>query len=94
VKAAALLDAHCRETGFGRALTGEAGGIVARKPDTVRGADVAVISYARLPGGPRTASLRAYPREGAVSVLHAAHEASAAPAVPGLRLPVARVFED
>lgn len=44
-----LVDAHCRAKGFGRALTGEAGVIVARRPDTVRGADVAVISYERLP---------------------------------------------
>lgn len=139
-QAAAVLDAHCRATGCGRALTGEAGVIVARGPDTVRGADVAVISYARLPRGPlsdgfltvppelvvevlsrdtswekmdekvadyhgfgvdlvwvldpQTASLRAYPRGGAVFVLHAADEASADPVVPGLRVAVARFFED
>ena len=44
-----LLDAHCRPRGLGRVLTGEAGVIVARRPDTVRGADVAFISYDRLP---------------------------------------------
>jgi Uma2 family endonuclease len=44
-----LLDAHCRPRGIGRVLTGEAGVIVARGPDTVRGADVAFISYDRLP---------------------------------------------
>ena len=44
-----LLDSHCRPRNLGRVLTGEAGVIVARRPDTVRGADVAFISYARLP---------------------------------------------
>ena len=46
-----LLDAHCRPRGLGRVLTGEAGVVVARRPDTVRGADVAFISYQRLPRG-------------------------------------------
>lgn len=45
----ALLDAHCRPRGLGRVLTGEAGVIVTRGPDTVRGADVVFISYGRLP---------------------------------------------
>lgn len=44
-----LLDSHCRPRHIGRVLTGEAGVIVARQPDTVRGADVAFISYQRLP---------------------------------------------
>jgi Uma2 family endonuclease len=43
-----LLDSHCRPRNIGRVLTGEAGVIVARRPDTVRGADVAFISYQRL----------------------------------------------
>jgi Uma2 family endonuclease len=47
-KAFSLLDAHCRPRKLGRILTGEAGVIVARRPDTVRGADVAFISYDRL----------------------------------------------
>jgi Uma2 family endonuclease len=34
---------------LGHVLTGEAGVVVARGPDTVRGADVAFISYNRLP---------------------------------------------
>jgi Uma2 family endonuclease len=45
----ALLDAHVRPRRLGRVLTGEAGVVVARRPDTVRGADVAFISYERLP---------------------------------------------
>jgi Uma2 family endonuclease len=140
VRAVGVLDEHCRATDFGRVLTGEAGLIVARRPDTVRGADVAVVSYARLPRepvpdgyltvppelvvevlsrntaweqmdekvadyhafgvdlvwvlDPQTASLRVYPRGGAVFVLHAADEASAGPVVPGLRVVVARFFED
>ncbi len=48
-RAFSLLDAHCRPRKLGRVLTGEAGVIVARRPDTVRGADVVFISYDRLP---------------------------------------------
>jgi Uma2 family endonuclease len=44
-----LLDSHCRPRRLGRVLTGEAGVIVARHPDTVRGADVAFVSFERLP---------------------------------------------
>jgi Uma2 family endonuclease len=44
-----LLDQYAREHRLGRVLTGEAGVIVARGPDTVRGADVAFVSYERLP---------------------------------------------
>jgi Uma2 family endonuclease len=44
-----LLDAHSRARDLGHVLTGEAGIIVARRPDTVRGADVAFISFTRLP---------------------------------------------
>lgn len=47
-RACFLLNSHCRPLGLGRVLTGEAGVIVARRPDTVRGADVAFISYDRL----------------------------------------------
>ncbi|MEE9295208.1 MAG: Uma2 family endonuclease, partial [Phycisphaerae bacterium] len=38
-----------QQTKLGRVLTGEAGVIVESDPDTVRGADVAYISYQRLP---------------------------------------------
>lgn len=51
MNAARLLDSHVRPLKIGRVLTGEAGVIVARRPDTVRGADVAFISYQRLPRG-------------------------------------------
>jgi Uma2 family endonuclease len=44
-----LLETHNRSRQLGHVLTGEAGIIVARGPDTVRGADVAFISYQRLP---------------------------------------------
>jgi Uma2 family endonuclease len=43
LSATAILDASVRPRGLGRVLTGEAGLIVARRPDTVRGADVAFI---------------------------------------------------
>ncbi len=44
-----LLATHAAGRRLGHVLTGEAGVIVARRPDTVRGADVAFISYERLP---------------------------------------------
>jgi Uma2 family endonuclease len=47
--AAFLLESHNRAHHLGHVLTNEAGIIVARRPDTVRGADVAFISYDRLP---------------------------------------------
>ncbi len=48
-RACFLLESHNRPRRLGRVLTGEAGFIVRRGPDTVRGADVAFISYRRLP---------------------------------------------
>jgi Uma2 family endonuclease len=48
-RACFLLESHNRLQRLGRVLTGEAGFIVRRGPDTVRGADVAFISYGRLP---------------------------------------------
>ena len=48
-KAFFLLEAHNRAHRLGHVLAGEAGIIVRRGPDTVRGADVAFISYQRLP---------------------------------------------
>lgn len=44
-----LLESYNRTRRLGRVLTNEAGIVVSRKPDTVRGADVAFISYQRLP---------------------------------------------
>lgn len=44
-----LLESWARKTGLGRVLSGEAGFIVENDPDTVRGADVAYISFARMP---------------------------------------------
>lgn len=46
-----LLEEWARRTGLGTVVTGEAGFIVESDPDTVRGADVAYISYGRLPRG-------------------------------------------
>ena len=40
------------EHGLGRAMTNDSAVITERDPDTVRGADVAYYSYARLPKGP------------------------------------------
>ncbi len=49
VRACFLIESYNRAHGLGRVLSGEAGVVVARRPDTVRGADVAFISYNRLP---------------------------------------------
>jgi Uma2 family endonuclease len=65
----ALVDAHCRASGLGRVLTGEAGVVVSRRPDTVRGADVAFISYARLPKGTLPEGFLQQPPELVVEVL-------------------------
>lgn len=64
-----VLDAHCRPLKIGRVLTGEAGVIVARRPDTVRGADVAFISYQRLPKGPTEHGFLKQPPELVIEVL-------------------------
>lgn len=64
-----LLDSYCRPRGLGRVLTGEAGVIVARRPDTVRGADVAFISYQRLPKGPSDHGFLKQPPELVIEVL-------------------------
>ncbi len=69
LNAARLLDAHCRPLKIGRVLTGEAGIIVARRPDTVRGADVAFISYQRLPEGPADHGFLSQPPELVIEVL-------------------------
>ncbi|HLA76855.1 MAG TPA: Uma2 family endonuclease, partial [Vicinamibacteria bacterium] len=44
-----LLESHNRRLNLGRVLTNEAGVVVRRHPDTVRGADVLFISFRRLP---------------------------------------------
>ncbi len=44
-----LVENWAQRSGLGRTFTGETGLIVDRGPDTVRGADVAYFSYARLP---------------------------------------------
>ena len=44
-----LLTAHARQYRLGHVLAGDPGFILARDPDTVRGPDVAYISYQRLP---------------------------------------------
>ena len=69
VNAVALLDAHCRSRDLGRVLSGEAGLIVARRPDTVRGADVVFISYERLPKGSVDDGFLRQPAELVIEVL-------------------------
>jgi Uma2 family endonuclease len=49
LRASFILELHNQAHRLGHVLSGEAGLIVHRGPDTVRGADVAFISYQRLP---------------------------------------------
>jgi Uma2 family endonuclease len=53
---------------LGRVLSNDSGVIVERDPDTVRGADVAYYSYARLPKGPLPAGYGPEPPELVVEV--------------------------
>lgn len=46
-----LLKTHVRQQRLGRVMAGDPGFVLARNPDTVRGPDVAFISYARFPAG-------------------------------------------
>lgn len=50
-------------------LSGEPGFVVARRPDTVRGADVAFVSYARLPRGAPEDGFSREPAELVIEVL-------------------------
>jgi Uma2 family endonuclease len=47
-----ILGNFVEEHGLGRAMSNDSGVITEHDPDTVRGADVAYYSYARLPRGP------------------------------------------
>jgi Uma2 family endonuclease len=47
-----ILDTFVEEHDLGRVMSNDSGVITERNPDTVRGADVAYYSYARLPKGP------------------------------------------
>jgi Uma2 family endonuclease len=48
----ALINPHVRGQGMGRLVGNDGGVITEHDPDTVRGADVAYYSYARVPQGP------------------------------------------
>jgi Uma2 family endonuclease len=52
LNAGLILANFVREHDLGRVLSNDSGVITERDPDTVRGADVAYYSYARLPRGP------------------------------------------
>src|SRR5690242_16500911 len=52
LKAGRLLDTFVEEHDRGHVMSNDSGVITERDPDTVRGADVAYYSYARLPKGP------------------------------------------
>ncbi|MGI0150302.1 MAG: Uma2 family endonuclease, partial [Thermoplasmata archaeon] len=56
VRMSSLLDSYVRSQGLGIVLAGDAGFVLSRRPDTVRGPDVAFISKERLReiGSPRT----------------------------------------
>lgn len=66
---AIILGQWCRSGTHGRVLTNEAGIIVEVGPDTVRGADVAFISYQRLPKGRRVEGFLAVPPELVVEII-------------------------
>ena len=68
-RAVFLLESHNRVHRLGRVLAGEAGFIVHRGPDTVRGADVAFISYRRLPKDTQTTGFLELPAELIIEVL-------------------------
>ncbi len=51
-KAGRIFGNFAEERDLGRVLSNDAGVLTARSPDTVRGADVAFYSYARVPKGP------------------------------------------
>ena len=66
-----LLEQWARKSRRGRVVAGEAGVIVETDPDTVRGADVAYISYARLPKEKRPTGFVSTPPELVVEVIGA-----------------------
>ncbi len=51
-KAGRILGNHAEDHDLGRVLSNDSGVITQRGPDTVRGADVAFYSFARVPKGP------------------------------------------
>jgi Uma2 family endonuclease len=55
VNIALLIGPHVRAHGMGRLVSNDGGVITEHDPDTVRGADVAYNSYARVPQGPMPA---------------------------------------
>lgn len=69
VRVTSLLDRWAHERGQGRVLAGEAGIIVAKDPDTIRGADVAYISYERLPREAESSGFCSAPPELVVEVV-------------------------
>lgn len=64
-----LLGVWARKSRRGRVLTGEAGLITERKPDTVRGIDVAFFSYKRLPKSRVSPGFSTTPPELAVEII-------------------------
>jgi len=64
-----LLQVWAKKTKKGRVLAGETGVITGRNPDTVRGIDVAYLSYKRVPKGTRQSGFLATPPNLAVEVV-------------------------
>lgn len=69
LRAGFLLEVHNQAHHLGHVLAGEAGFIVGRAPDTVRGADVAFVSYPRLPRDTQITGFLEVPAELIVEVL-------------------------
>jgi Uma2 family endonuclease len=51
IRIASLLDAYVRSHGLGRVLGGDSGVVTRTNPDSLRGADVAYLSYSKAPKG-------------------------------------------
>ncbi len=52
LKSGRILDTFVEDHDLGRVMSNDSGVLTERDPDTVRGADIAYYSYARLPRGP------------------------------------------
>ena len=64
-----LLWQWARQTKLGRVWTNEAGLVIQHDPDTVRGADVAYVSFQRLPRGSHSSSFATVPPELVVEIV-------------------------
>jgi len=69
VRVTRLLDQWCERSNLGRVFSNETGFVVEHGPDTVRGADVAFISYQRLPAEMEPTGFSEIPAELVVEIV-------------------------